>query len=367
MNSCLLASIYKALLSLYPPAFRAEFGDEMQEVFSSAAEDARQSSRFGMLEVLIGELRDLPASLLNAHRQARRSLHAAAAGLQRLAPLELSWQELLATLAVFLLPAVILLLRQSPPESGALGLPSALIFLAAMLVVGVLRRLPLRSLPYLGAILVIAAYLFLFQWVADLVSPALISNFAPGPWDHSTHLLLKAASTGMLWLTLFCLTLLVIAFLALYNRFQPLCWRIRHDWSLLSFLLHGEAVFTLLLLVERHRTERPFAIACLLWLAAGAWFYLRSSQRWKRAIALVSGLSLGIWAVASGVIFTAGGSLVLSSRAIIDLAEPSALAMLGEAAGRILIVPIWILLVLLLPAWFSRLSQLSRGIRNKGV
>ena len=284
-----------------------------------------------------------------------------------LAPLELSWQELLATLAVFLLPAVTLLLRQSPPESGALGLPSALIFLAAMLVVGVLRRLPLRSLPYLGAILVIAAYLFLFQWVADLVSPALISNFAPGPWDHSTHLLLKAASTGMLWLTLFCLTLLVIAFLALYNRFQPLCWRIRHDWSLLSFLLHGEAVFTLLLLVERHRTERPFAIACLLWLAAGAWFYLRTSQRWKRAIALVSGLSLGIWAVASGVIFTAGGNLVLSSRAIIDLGEPSSFAMLGEAAGRILIVPIWILLVLLLPAWFSRLSQLSRGIRNKGV
>ena len=36
----------------------------------------------------------------------------------------------------------------------------------------------------LGLILVVAGYLYLFQWIASLVSPALISNFTPGPWDR---------------------------------------------------------------------------------------------------------------------------------------------------------------------------------------
>lgn len=372
MNDNWLTWLYKALLSLYPAGFRAEFSDEMGEVFSQIAEDARGRSRFALVEVVLAELRDLPVSILHARRQARRSLRAAADSLQRLAPVELSWQELFATLAVFILPAAALLIHRTPHEAEAAGsgiasIPTAALFLIAMLVVGLLRRLPLRSLPYLGVMLVISAYLFLFQWVADLVSPSLISNFAPGAWDRSTYLLLKVVSTGMLWLTLFCLTLLVIALLALYNRFQPLCWSIRHDWSLLSFILHGEAVFTLLLLIEHHRYERPFAIASLLWLAAGAWFYLRSSQRWKRAIALLGGLALGAWAVASGVVFSAGQGLFLPSATALNISGQSTLAHLWAEAGRILVIPIWILLVLLLPAWYSRLTALPRVLRNRGV
>jgi hypothetical protein len=164
---------------------------------------------------------------------------------------------------------------------------------------------------------------------------------------------------------------LVIALLALISRFQPLCWSIRHDWSLLSFILHGEAVFALLLLAERYRAERPFAIACLLWMAAGVWFYQRSSHRWKRLIALLGGLALGSWVVASGVTYRAvtgvGLNLLpLSAEALVGLGQ-SALARLWADAGRILLLPIWILLLLLLPAWYSRLAQYSRQLRHRGT
>jgi hypothetical protein len=275
--------------------------------------------------------------------------------LQRLSPIELTWQELLATLAVLLIPAAIILARPSPTPvrgAGIAGGWTPLLFLAAMLSVGLLRRPPLRSLPVLGAAMLICSYLFLFQWVADLISPALISGFAPGFWERDTYLVLKAVSTGMLWITLFCLTLLVMALLALYNRFQPLCWRIRHDWSLLSFILHGEAVFVLLLLVEHHRSERPFAIACLLWLGAGVWLYQRS--RTNRARALIAGTA-GLVAVS------------LAIHELVSMGATGGFAWQWGDVGRVLMTPAWILLGLLLPVWIAGRLPAWRDLRQKGV
>ena len=63
--------LYIQSLRLYPREFQAEFSDEMQAVFASAAKDACYN--FLRLLVLFGrELRDWPSSLLREHWSAQR-------------------------------------------------------------------------------------------------------------------------------------------------------------------------------------------------------------------------------------------------------------------------------------------------------
>jgi len=361
-----LTRMYHVLVHLYPPSFRSEFADEMQEVFTQAADEAADQSLFAIGELCLNELRGLPAALLGVRQQARRSMRAAAALPAQLTQIELSWKEVLVTLAVFLLPAVGILANRHPQASASAGvypasLPAGLLFLLIMLVVGILRGFSLRPQPYSGAVIAIAAYLFLFQWVADLVSPTLISNFSAPPWEHSTFLLLKIVSTGMLWLVLFCLTLLVVALLAVFTRFQPVCWRIKNDWSLLSFILHGETVFALLLLFENHRTEWPYIFTSLLCLATGAWFYLRSAQGWHRSLALLGGLLLAVCVAASGAYSTGSASQkwLLFPRS--ETGFPWLAYLLSEdgwlEAGRVLLVWLWVLVALLLPSLRSRFQK----------
>jgi hypothetical protein len=65
-----LVRIYGWLLRLYPPDFRAEYADEMREVFAAAASDV--ADRWSLVSLCAGELRDLPLRLLQEHLQARR-------------------------------------------------------------------------------------------------------------------------------------------------------------------------------------------------------------------------------------------------------------------------------------------------------
>ncbi len=303
--------LYAVLLWLYPPDFRREFGEEMREVFSQAAAEAAGKNPLQLFSLVANELLHLPAAVLRLHAQARRNI---AVTTPRLPPLELSWKELLLSLAVFLLPAVMLLSGKPVAENSASSSRAALLFLAIMVATGFLRGFPLRSSPYFGLILVVAGYLYLFQWVVALVSPALISDLTPGAWDRSTYLLLQIISTGMLWLMLFCLTLLVVALLAIFNRFQPLFQRVEGDWTLLSYVLYGELVFVLLLLFENYRTAPAYALASLICLAGGAWFYLRTSQGGRRVLALIGGVTLAMWiaALSRGALWEAGsGSLAI--------------------------------------------------------
>ena len=360
--------LFSALLCLYPSEYRQEFAEEMREVFSQTIADASSRGTFSVGQLLIKEMLALPVSALRVHMQIRHSR--TLANVNPDAPLELSWRELLVALAVFLLPAMMILanpmMTPALDTSQSAGISAVLLFLAVMLAAGMLRGVPLLSLPYLGIILVVAGYLYLFQWVASLVSPALISNFSPGPWDRSTYLLLKVISNGMLWLMLFCLTLLVVALLALLNRFQPLFSRTRQDWTMLSYILYGESVFALLFLFENHRFERSFMSASLLCLGIGVWIYLRSAARWKRLLALLGGLSLAMWITVFGatVSTAAGGSLgeLLNLNHVRDIFDMRAL---NSSAGLLLLIWLGMLIMLLLPTLLARrpgrLGQGGRG------
>lgn len=347
--------IYSGLLSFYPTKYREEFADEMREVFSQSASDACREGSISLTALLIGELLDFPGSVLQAHMGIQNAdLGTARHPSQPLTdPAELSWRELLLALAVFLLPAAMLLINQADLPTSASGLNAVALFMAIMVAAGFLRGTPLRSLPYFGVVLAIAGYLYLFQWVAGLVSPALISNFSSGPWDRSTYLLLKVFSNGMLWLMLFCLTLLVVALLTLFNRFQPLFRRVNHDWTLLSYILYGESAFTLLLLFESYRYEPSYAVASLLCLAAGGWIYLRSNQRRRRILSLVSGLTLAVWIAALGTWLSLPDARV----SIIALLAGEG----SRAAGQVLLAWVLMLLALLLPGLLSRLPVSSHN------
>jgi hypothetical protein len=326
---------YHALLRFYPASFRREFAAEMREVFNQASADAAGKSPLALTGLWLNELRGLPAALLEAHWRAYR--RASQQALAEPPGAEFSLAELIMALLVFLLPAGMLLslpLRSSWEPS----LSIILLFLGVMLVVGRLRGAPLWSLPYLGIMAVVSGYLYLFQWIASLVSPSLIANFASGPWDRSTYLLLRVVSTGMLWLMLFCLTLLVIALLALFNRFQPFFRRVRQDWTLLSYVLYGESVFVLLLLFNAYHHTPAYLIASLLCLSAGAWIYLRSPANRRRVLALCVAITLamGLFALDQGF----------------SLPQPA----LDAPSSRFLLAWGWMVLALLLPRLLARRS-----------
>lgn len=296
--------VFTALLWFYPDRHREEFADEMQEVFSQAARDASANGSFSLGLLLVNELVAYPGAVLRAHLQTQNATPAGASlnSTEKLS--DLSWRELLVAMAVFILPALMLLLDHGSSaevvNSQQGGWSLVILFLGVMLLAGLLRGVPLLSIPYLGLILVVAGYLYTFQWIAGLVSPALISNFSPGAWDHSTYLVLKVISSGMLWLMLFCLTLLVVALMSLLNRFQPLFKRTSRDWTMLSYILYGESVFALLFLFEHYRFESSYIIAGVFCLGIGVWYYLRSSAGWKRILALVGGFSLAMWVAVIG-------------------------------------------------------------------
>lgn len=287
----LLIHLYSILLRFYPGDFRSEFGDEMREVFRQQVEAARHEGVFAFGQICLKELIGLPASIAHVHSQ--NGPGRGAPPVQN-KPIDQPWKELLIALVVFMLPAAMILANRPPQEFSTIGLSAGLLFLVVMLVIGWLGGFPLWSLPYVGVVLAISAYLYIFQWVADLVSPTLITNFSSGPWERSSYLVLEVASYGMLWLMLFCLTLLVVALLQISHRFQSLMARIRHDWTLISFILYGESIFALVLLLEDYRHDPNYVIASLFCLLAGVWLYLRSSASRVRVLALLSCLTLAV-------------------------------------------------------------------------
>jgi hypothetical protein len=286
--------VYSAFLRLYPGSFRAEFAHEMRDAFWLAAKEASNQGILRLGLFFLKEMLSLPASIVHVRTQMRPRRSSGRAHNFDSNLVEQPWKELLVALAVFILPASMVLTNQPAEEFSTIGPSGAALFLVVMLLVGWLGGFPLWSVPYVGVVLAIAGYLYVFQWVVDLVGPTLISNFSPGPWDRSTYMLLEIVSNGMMWLMLLCLTLLVVALLQLFNRFQSLLARIRHDWTLVSYILYGESIFALVLLLEDHRHDPNYVIASLFCLLAGVWLYLRSQARRERLLALLGCLSLAV-------------------------------------------------------------------------
>jgi hypothetical protein len=294
MYTSFILQLYSALLRLYPRQFRVEFADEMRSVFAEALSQPATENVFSLAKVLIIELVGLPGEAMRQHfnnfqlRRGQASLGAAA------------WEgppsrkEIWVALAVFVLPVLNIWFNSATDISiGILAAIASILFL-----IGVLRGFPRWSLPSLGLVISAATFLFVYQWVADLFTPSLISSFGPVPGSENTRILLQAFWAGLMWLSLFALTFLVLGLLAIFRRFRPLFWRIRQDWTLASYILYSGVIFILVLTFDQYRYERPYAIASTLCLATGAWLYLHSPKPWQRSLSLLAGFTLAMWAAA---------------------------------------------------------------------
>ncbi len=295
MEQSWLIRLYRILLNLYPRRFNAEFADEMESVFADLLSEALTLPRQELVKFLLSELWHLPGEAIRQHfrRKAERPTEGQQDGWEGPA----TRTEMLVGLGIFILPAVAIWFKS--------GLNITIGWFAGLLTVlcflGVYRGFPRWSLPYFGMALSAISFVFIFQWAADLVAPSIISHLGPAAHNEGTHLLLQAFWAGLMWLSLFVLAFVVFGVMALFRRFRSLLWRIRRDWTLVSYILYAGAMFMLALAFNQYRYEKPYAVASTFCLMTGAWLYLRSSKRWKRTLSLLVGLTLAMWTAAVGL------------------------------------------------------------------
>jgi hypothetical protein len=283
--------IYKLLLLLFPAAFREEYGEEMLSVFQETLNEARENGRFTVWKTLLVELIGLPSAAFQYQPAEFPYLRAR----------NLDWdkpptrREILAVLTVFMVPGTAILLNL-PVELISISLIGLLV---GVFVAGLARGFQRWSLPALGLGLSAFSFMYLFQWAADLVTPAMLTNLGILPHDESTRLILHAFWAGLMWFSLFALTFLVLGVLAVMRKFRILLVSIQHDWTIASYILYSGAIFTLLLTFNQYRYDKTFALASSLCLATGAWLYLKSPRPWQRTLSLLTGLTLATGAIAA--------------------------------------------------------------------
>ncbi len=287
MRSQDLIRAYRILLRLYPASMRSEFAEEMEAVFEQRLAEAAKRSKQAVLQMLLAEYVSVPGEALRA----RLGNH----------PLATTWEgpptlkEMLVILGIFVLPAFNLSLQGASLESSGVMILLFATLLALAFTTGAARGFPRWSLPYLGMALSTISFIFIFQLAADWAAPTILDQAGLEGLDASSLLLLQALWAGLMWLSLFAITFLALGVLALLRRFHPMITYIRQDWTLVSYILYSGAVFTLGMTFNQYNNKRPYSLATSLCLATGAWLYLRSSNSWQRALALIAGLSLAMW------------------------------------------------------------------------
>jgi hypothetical protein len=159
-----------------------------------------------------------------------------------------------------------------------------------MFLVGVGKGMPRWSLPYLGFILsLLSVYLF-----SGIIGIFIIMPFR-NLYDQRGFLG-DLVYGGIFWFGLLGAMIL----LAVMTRFSSSFQRVRRDWTLLCFIVYGAIPFALALTFDEYANDEPFMLLTFLVLAAGAWFYLRSSDERKRFWALFGALALSMLIAAVG-------------------------------------------------------------------
>jgi hypothetical protein len=72
--------LYSRLLRLYPPQFRAEYADEMRDVYEQAL--AENGNTLSLLGLLLAEMRDLPVSVIREYIREKQNMRATDDGIR---------------------------------------------------------------------------------------------------------------------------------------------------------------------------------------------------------------------------------------------------------------------------------------------
>lgn len=302
----LLRRSYERLLGLYPASFRAEFQEEMGQVFADALTVALAGGGGAVARLCLREMATLPGaagrewvSELRARRFAGKgaTMESGEAfrgpGAQSDCPpvQPVTWGQALLAAAALLVTGLGLALTGIPalhPWNRALMFGPCLLVLLG-LVVAWLRSFPRWSYPYTGYALLFAL------WMSRVSTPGLtMVGYTFGrndPWGWRAWLPLAVA---------LLLGIVLARSLRPAVRFVTRAW---HDWTLLSLSLYGGLPLLIWLCFDEVHGPLPagFQVATSLFLAAGAVAYMRSSAGLGRALSLLAGLSAAWLLTTAGV------------------------------------------------------------------
>lgn len=298
-----LTRLYRLILSVYPAAYRAQFGREMYDTFIEGIEDAESHEALGWF--LLKELRDTPKALANAYWDGwRTKLQTGIQVLQDIASTSdlppappdgrESWRQAFLELSLFAVAAFLLIMvtyldgmhagwQRDPEFLGKVIMPLTLPFL----LLGLWRGLPRWAYPYGGLLM---GYQVFVSYQSNM------------------------------WLFLF---VMVLAFLALaiaevitnpQRSLLPLPLRrigqsISVDWTRLSFGMFGAMPLVILLAFDdAHVDSRtPYLALSALTMVVCALIYCRSRERTLQICALLAGLTFSICGAWLDKIQFAGG------------------------------------------------------------
>ena len=348
----LITRVYRVLLAFYPSGFRAEFGQEMQDVFATALTEVQPWRLFWR------EIRDWPGSVLQEHLRTRRRKMSANGFIEE-KPLPHS--ELLAAMIIFLLPLISIFALTGINLPQWMDYFMLILFWGAVLFalgLAIVKRLPRWSLPYLGVVLMPGIIISLSPRFSGWIYPYFIQSFGPRSyWSLPIRISYSGIFAFIILFLILLSALILVNLLRLLPYTRGVWQRIRADWTQLSFMLYGGLVFGIMLTFEEYRYEDMWKFTAWICLALGAWLYLRAKGQKQRILALISGATGAMWIVA------------LAKWVLIPLQEwptgypvaPSEATRWVETSGAI-IGWVCILLMLMAPALLSLLPQMPSPI-----
>jgi len=293
----MLGLLYTLLLRLYPRRFHDEFAPEMRAVFENVLAESTDRHPCTIVAILWRELRGLPRALIAAYLRERRRPVGAQTG--NVADKKTPWWAMLAAIVLFVLPALGSFDGVLPAPIGPFLILGLLAFVLVVFAVDVIktRRIPCWSLPYAGLVLSI---LVLFgQRLADRQMTHLHSRVV-SVGNEPSRLAWQAITSGLFWFSLLAVLGVGILAFALLPPLRPVFAKIRRDWTKLSFLLYGAVVFVYILDFDEYQHKGGYVLAGTLFLALGAWLYLRGKTSRGHVLVLLSGMTLAMWIMAVG-------------------------------------------------------------------
>jgi hypothetical protein len=288
-----ISTLLHASLALYPARYRCEYGEEHLCVLQLALDEAATGGWLRLLGFFAREWRDLPLALLREH--SREWMLRTNGVLQTDSmPENLSVRQLL----LFLVPFLIVLIASLNEWFGinfwAIPILGLMAVVVVAVIAGFINGLPRWALSSLGLVISIVN-LFTFN---DLL------NWATPSFDWLRHFLwtdsIPARMLYVVIIEVFSLmpTFIVLVALALLSCVLPALssfrQRLRQDWTLLPFLLYSTRLLAPVY-ADAYRGLEPYQLVFTLVIAAGAWFYLRTSRLLNRmALLLVATLLSGL-------------------------------------------------------------------------
>ena len=289
-----ITRIYDGLLNLYPGRFRAEFGEEMQTVFSEAAKEAAAAGKKRLAIIFVRELLDFPLGLIREHwlELVHRKDTAMSTGIEHMenpktqeVPFKKErssrWEALVGVLPFLAFGLINMLGEISPSVPSVYSYLVFYLLLLTGLVISGLKDFPQWSFSYIG-------WSLLFVWVLNMVRIVGLTVFG----------MTLTITEAIIWrIGVLLLLVIAIGIPLLWRRslrpLEKLVHGIWHDWPRLSLGMYAFLAWLSLIYDENHHPYLlAFILASTLITSAGAWIFLRSDTTKRQALALVAGIAI---------------------------------------------------------------------------